>query len=369
MPPEYNILPPNIDIKPPSDNRFKILISVCILVLIISFINTIRIKEQTAATTKTAAITASNNSTGIDSSFFNFNQPQTPATLAAHQSSVPIPQSASSPHAQTPAPVNIITADSYLVGNLATGKIYFEKDPTTVRPIASISKLFTAIVAEKRLDPNAIVTVASSSITGFDATSSPSTIIPGESFTVHDILYDMLLVSSNDAATTIADNYASVAGDMNPNSRADFVSLMNASSASIGMAQTSFKDPSGLSSGNVSSSLDLFKLARYLYDNQPGILAIEKTPEYDVPTTTPPDAAHNAHAFVNIDPFVYDPHYLGGKTGRTDAAGETMLSLFNLPIKGVDTPIAIIVLHSDQDARQIDSSILVGKVLGLISGQ
>ena len=128
MPPEYNILPPNIDIKPPSDNRFKILISVCILVLIISFINTIRIKEQTAATTKTAAITASNNSTGIDSSFFNFNQPQTPATLAAHQSSVPIPQSASSPHAQTSAPVNIITADSYLVGNLATGKIYFEKD-------------------------------------------------------------------------------------------------------------------------------------------------------------------------------------------------------------------------------------------------
>ena len=72
---------------------------------------------------------------------------------------------------------------------------------------------------------------------------------------------------------------------------------------------------------------------------------------------------------MNIDPFVYDPHYLGGKTGRTDAAGETMLSLFNLPIKGVDTPIAIIVLHSDQDARQIDSSILVGKVLGLISGQ
>ena len=365
MPPEYNILPPNIDIKPPSDNRFKILISVCILVLIISFINTIRIKEQTAATTKTAAITASNNSTGIDSSFFNFNQPQTPATLAVHQSP------ASSPRTQAPtsAPVNIITADSYLVGNLTTGKIYFEKDGAAVRPIASISKLFTAIVAEKRLDPNAIVTVASSSITGFDATSSPSTIIPGESFTVHDILYDMLLVSSNDAATTIADNYASVAGDMNPNSRADFVSLMNASSASIGMAQTSFKDPSGLSSGNVSSSLDLFKLARYLYDNQPGILAIEKTPEYDVPTTTPPDPAHNAHAFVNIDPFVYDPHYLGGKTGRTDAAGETMLSLFNL-VQGVTSyPIAIIVLHSNQDARQIDSSVLLGRVIGVISSQ
>jgi D-alanyl-D-alanine carboxypeptidase len=352
MVPNSQITPPNIQIIPPRDNRFKILISVCILILIIGLINTARMKEQTAAATKTTAIAALNNLPDIDSSFFNFNTPSAP-----------------SPRTQTPAPVNIITADSYLVGNLTTGKIYFEKDPTAVRPIASISKLFAAIVAEKHLDPNAIVTVASSSITGFDATSSPSTIIPGESFTVHDILYDVLLVSSNDAATTLADNYASVTGDANPNSRADFVSLMNASAASFGMTQTSFKDPSGLSSGNVSSALDLFKLARYLYINQPDMLAIEKTTEYDVPTTTPPNPAHNAHAFVNIDPFVYDPHYLGGKTGRTDAAGETMLSLFSLPVKGVNTPIAIIVLHSDQDSRQTDSSILVGRVLGLISGQ
>jgi D-alanyl-D-alanine endopeptidase (penicillin-binding protein 7) len=363
MIPDGQIPSPNSQILPPRDNRFKILISVCILIIIIGLVNTARMKEQKATATKTVTMNASNNSPDIDSSFFNYNSQPAAVPSVAHQQSVP------SPRAQTPTPVNIITADSYLVGNLTTGKIYFEKDPTVVRPIASISKLFTAIVAEKRLDPNAIVTVASSSITGFDSTSSPSTIIPGESFTVHDILYDMLLVSSNDAATTIADNYANVAGDANPNSRADFVSLMNASAASLGMTETSFKDPSGLSSSNISSADDLFKLARYLYDKEPGILAIEKTPEYDVPTTTAPNPVHNAHTFVNIDPFVYDPHYIGGKTGRTDAAGETMLSLFNLSINGVDNPIAIIVLHSDQDSRQIDSSILVGKVLGLISGE
>ena len=58
---------------------------------------------------------------------------------------------------------------------------------------------------------------------------------------------------------------------------------------------------------------------------------------------------HDGHDFVNIDPFAYDPHYIGGKTGRSDQAGETMLSLFNLPsASGATVPVAIIVLHSNQ---------------------
>lgn len=355
--------------------NLKLIASVALLVLIIGIMS----RAQTAARSlgskdwsMTATAPASNIHHGIDSSFFDFGQPSGAPVKKLQtliQQSVPAPSYQFNPffaqnvNTQAQAPEDVITADSYLVGNLVTGKIYFEKDPTTVRPIASISKLFAALVAKKRMNLNAIVTVASSSITGYDATNSPSTIIPGESFGVGDILEGMLLVSSNDAATTLADNYANVTGDPNPDSRANFVSLMNATAAFIGMTNTSFKDPSGLSSGNVSSAEDLFKFARYLYSNGQDILALTKTPKYDIATTTD----HRAHTFVNIDPFVYDTHYLGGKTGRTDAAGETMMSLFNIPVGGISYPIAIIVLHSSQDTRQIDSSILVGRVISALS--
>jgi D-alanyl-D-alanine carboxypeptidase len=372
----------------PGDNRLKIIQVVCILVLVIGLISTIRDELTSLPAGSPGAISAQENQSvfehAIDSAFFNFNQSSPTASPAVPKSVSKPTQSVLSQLAPQTLPTvslavtikpasslsSLITADSYLVGNLATGEIYLEKDPTVVRPIASISKLFAALVATRHLDPAATVTVLPQSITGFDATNSPSTIHPGESFSIHDILYDMLLVSSNDAATTIADNYARITGTLPADaSRADFVSLMNAAVASLGLSSTSFKDPSGLSAGNVSSADDLFYLAQYLYKNQPGILAITKTPEYDVATTTSPDAVHDAHQFVNIDPFVYDPHYFGGKTGRTDAAGETMLSLFNLPT-GVSTdPIAIIVLHSNQDTRQIDSAILVSKAMALISTQ
>ena len=347
-----------------NDAPLKAIASAAILVLVIGFVSKIvTIKQPLLTNNVTSPIESVQSSPrNIDPSFFNYNEPQAPISTIASQSSASSP-SAFSPRAKAIIPTDIITADSYLVGNLATGEIYLEKDPSAIRPIASISKLFSAAIAVKNMNEDAMVVVASSSITGYDATNSPSTIAPGESFSMHDILYDMILVSSNDAATTIADNYASATGGASQNSRADFVALMNNEVASLGMISTSFKDPSGLSPGNDSSANDLFKFAQYLYKDRPDILAITKTPEYDVATTT----EHNAHKFINIDPFVYDTHYLGGKTGRTDAAGETMLSMFNI-VQGVNSyPIAIIVLHSSQDARQIDSSVLLGRVIRVIS--
>src|ERR1035437_2470891 len=334
-----------------NDTLLKTIASMVILVLIISLINTARIKEQSVGTNGTTAVPVSNNPLGIDSSFFNFN---TPPASSPHTNSVSSqnPTSASSTRIKTPTPTNIITADSYLVGNLVTGKIYFEKDPTAVRSIASISKLVTAMVIEKNMDPNGQVAIASSSITEYEQTSD---IYPGETFSVSDLFTGMLIISSNDAALAFANNYGYTA----------FMSLMKAAVQSLGMTHTSFEDPSGLSSKNVSSANDLFKLAKYLYADEPGILAITKTPEFDLATTTD----HDGHNFMNFNPFVYDPHYLGGKTGRTDAAGETMLSMFSLPIKGVNNSIAIIVLHSNQASRQTDSDLLVEKVLGIISNQ
>lgn len=347
----------------PNNAPLKAIASAAILVLVIGLIS--RAETQGRSSGSSQSVTApSADSRGIDSSFFNFNQPSSRAK-APSPTTAPVATTSTvvEPSAPT-APPDIITADSYLVGNLATGEVYFEKDPAAVRPIASISKLFTALIVTRHISDGAPILIASSSVTDSE---QPVDVRAGEVYSAHDLLTAMLLVSSNDAATAFADNYASTTGAQPADaSRADFVSLMNAAAYSLGLSSTRFQDPSGLSSGNISSADDLFTLARYLYKNQPGILTITKTPEFDIATTTD----HGAHDFVNIDPFVYDPHYFGGKTGNTSAAGETMLSLFNLPAQnGTTVPIAIIVLHSNPDERQIDSSILVSRALGVIGGQ
>jgi D-alanyl-D-alanine carboxypeptidase len=71
---------------------------------------------------------------------------------------------------------------------------------------------------------------------------------------------------------------------------------------------------------------------------------------------------HDAHDFINIHPFVGDPRFIGGKTGRTPEAGETMLTILDMGGK----PVAFIVLGSDFGAREGDTRALVGAVEKLL---
>jgi len=332
--------------------NLKIIVSVSILVLIIGLIDTAKVKHETALADDITAEILNDHPRVIDSSFFQSDTQAPSAPVKVSLAPIASPKAILIPSVQPQAPADVITADSYLVANLATGKVYFSKNADAVWPIASISKLVTAIVVEKNFDPNENIAISSSSVTGYEQTGD---VHPNETFSAKDLLTGMLLISSNDAALAFANEHNYPA----------FISLMNQTVRSLGMSKTAFEDPSGLSPYNVSSANDLFRLAQHLYADEEPVLAITKMPSFDLATTT----EHGGHDFINIDPFPYDPHYIGGKTGRSGPAGETMLSLFNLPINGIDNPIAIIVLHSDQDSRQTDSSILVGKVLNMISSQ
>src|SRR6185369_12611206 len=99
-----------------------------------------------------------------------------------------------------------------------------------------------------------------------------------------------------------------------------FINEMNGFAQEIGMKNTSFQDSSGLSPQNVSNATDLFTLARYLYKSEKDILDISHTPVYDLEE----NGDHVAHHFVNINPFSSNPNFIGGKTGRTDEAKESM---------------------------------------------
>lgn len=234
-----------------------------------------------------------------------------------------------------------ISAEAYIAANVISGKIYFSKDDKQPLPVASMSKLITAFAATDIFTSTTTIT-----ITEDEATAPPdaSGIRAGEKYTLGEILYPMLLDSSNIAAEAIASS----------TDREKFLGLMSSYAWEVGMPTAYFADPSGVNPHNVASAQDLFALAKYLYKYRPDILAITRTASTSIATTTD----HGSHDFVSIHPFVNTPGFIGGKTGRTPEAGDTMMTIMNIG----GQPIAFIVLGSRYDGRADDTQMLIDMV-------
>lgn len=231
-----------------------------------------------------------------------------------------------------------VSAKAFLVGDVNTGKIYFERDSKKRMPVASISKLITAVVATDTMFPETVV-----EITPKEAEVPPdeSDIKAGERFTLHELLHPLLLDSSNIAAEAIASS----------SDRGKFLESMLSYAWEVGMSQAYFEDPSGISPYNTASAVDIFALAKYLVKFRPDILTLTATVRSQLATTSD----HGSHDFKNIHPFVADLRFVGGKTGRTPEAGETMLTILTINGK----PTAFIVMGSSFGSRENDTRILL----------
>lgn len=252
-----------------------------------------------------------------------------------------------------PAPVKVkrdlnkITSEAYLVGNLENGEVYIGNNSNKIFPIASLSKLFTAIVSIHHLNKDNKITITESML---DSYGDAGHLVKDEKFTVDELLYPLLLESSNDAADALAESFG----------YEEFVSIMNGFAKENGLNNTNFRDASGLSSSNTSTANDLFLLARYIYQNESDLLAKTRLPEMTLATSSD----HGYHHFISINPFTpYEP-FIGGKTGRTSEAKESMVSLFNYQTKNSTTtiPIAVIILRSEFGEREMDTERILEKL-------
>lgn len=238
-----------------------------------------------------------------------------------------------------------ISAESYLVGNLRTGEIYKSLNSDKVFPIASVSKLYTSLIAKHVLGLQKIININQSSL---DTYGDAGHLVLDEKWTTEDLLYPLLMESSNDAAKALAESYG----------EESFISQMNDFALEIGMKNTKFKDSSGLSPKNVSTASDLFILSQYLYNNERDLLKISNTKEISFATTSD----HGMHHFKNINPYAYYYGSIGGKTGRTTEARESMISLFKEIPEINNEPMSVIVLRSSFGEREKDTE----KILGLM---
>jgi len=229
-----------------------------------------------------------------------------------------------------------ITAIGYVLKNLTVGgSVVTELKSDVSMPIASLSKLITAAVARKLIDPNTKITLTKES-TGTYGNTAQFRI--GESYRASDLYYPLLMVSSNDAAEAFAQSYG----------RKAFIQAMNDFVQSIGAYRTYFADPSGLSPDNVSTANDLTIILNWIRNNDPDILAITELQTITVKT----------HTWVNPTHFLNWSNYIGGKNGYIPEAGLTGAALFTVgPRKNV---YAVVVLGSK--ARDADVVKLLAKV-------
>ncbi|HUO56063.1 MAG TPA: L,D-transpeptidase family protein [Candidatus Paceibacterota bacterium] len=236
--------------------------------------------------------------------------------------------------AATSAPPLIVTtsplpvsADAYLVADLDTGDVYAEHNAEEQLPIASVTKLMTALVANEVIMFDRSVTVPRGELHDIDVATDTTP----ETFKVGDLLYPLLMESNNSIADTLAAYWGKGA----------FVSWMNSQAKALDMASTTFVDPSGVSAQNVSTPDDLYRLAVYLANKKSFVWKITSTPEKAI---TADDGS--SYTFNNFNEFSASSTFIGGKVGHTDAANDTMVSVFSVPIDGEVRRIAVIVLNS-----------------------
>jgi D-alanyl-D-alanine carboxypeptidase (penicillin-binding protein 5/6) len=151
-----------------------------------------------------------------------------------------------------PAPPTL-AAGSYVLADLDTGAVLVAKAPHATHLPASTLKVLTALTVMPRLDPAAVVTAEPDDVVG----GSLVGMVPGLTYTVHQLLQGMMLSSGNDAATALA----RVAGG--PEGVAGTVAAMQRTAHDLGARDTVVRDPSGLdAAGQVTSAYDLALIAR-----------------------------------------------------------------------------------------------------------
>jgi serine-type D-Ala-D-Ala carboxypeptidase (penicillin-binding protein 5/6) len=211
-----------------------------------------------------------------------------------------------------------VTAGAAAVANAVNGTVLWSRDLNTERPMASITKVMTALLVLRAGGLNDRLTVPSAVIGYIDKyDASNAGLVPGDQLTVEQLLYALLLPSGADAAYTLAEAYG-------PGLPA-FVTKMNTLARELGMSRTHFSNPDGLpyptGTSDYSTAANLLTLGRdvmrYTVFRQ-----IVRTAKYHLSSGD----GHHAYTWDNLNPLLgHYPGTTGIKTGWTPSAGHCLL--------------------------------------------
>lgn len=265
--------------------------------------------------------------------------PAAPTLALALLAALAICGAGSAPAAATTPPT--VHAPSAILVEPATGDVVYARNARDRRPVASTTKLMTALLTLERAHLGDVLMT-----TPYRAAPAESVLglRAGERMTVADLLRGLLLASANDAAATLA---ARIGG-----SRAAFVRLMNRRARELGLRDTHYANPIGLDqAGNHSTAEDLVKLTLILRRN-PFFRRVT-----DLPRATLKSGAH-PRTIVNRNVLVREVGSVNGvKTGHTQKAGYVLVG--SATRAGV-TVLSAVLGDQSEAARDADSLALLG---------
>lgn len=233
--------------------------------------------------------------------------PPTPVVQPGGQTSPsPFPSTLRTPAPTTQGPE--VGAGSAMLVDLDSGQVLFELDRHERRPIASLTKIMTALLVVERAGLMDVVTVSEGAASGQVSGISGLGLEPGERIRVNELLYALLLQSANDAALALAEH---VSGSVDA-----FVDAMNARAEQLGMTRTMFASPNGLDDTGYSSAGDLVRLTRAALRSR-GFASVVATRFHTVESL---DAEPRIVQNRNVLLWLY-PGAIGVKTGFTSPAG------------------------------------------------
>lgn len=271
----------------------------------------------------------------------------------------------------TPAAVDpfvgiTLEAHAAYVIDLSTKKVLFAKNENEKLPLASVTKLMTALVARDHMRSDNVITLTKDDL----AAEGDSGLRPGERWRMGDLLDVMLLISSNDAAHAVA-GFVGESADSRLGreinsidveiARAKFVSMMNEKARTLGLSTMEFFNESGLDvdkirTGGYGSASDVASLMTTLWRTYPTTLEI--TARKDARVTSQDGIAH---ILPNTDEAAGRYNGLiASKTGYTDLAGGNLAILFDV---GVGHPVVAVVLGSTYKGRFEDMHTLTQAAL------
>ncbi|HEX5441447.1 MAG TPA: D-alanyl-D-alanine carboxypeptidase family protein [Ktedonobacterales bacterium] len=250
--------------------------------------------------------------------------------------------SAFSPYAQlVPADAPKIYASSAYLMDPETGEVFYSNNALNEVPMASTTKIMTAIVAMTFGKPDQKITIGQDAVKEQNGENSVADLTRDDVLTLKDLLYALLLPSGDDAAVAIADG---VAG-----SEASFVRMMNMEAALLGLDHTHYTNVHGLDApGHYTTVGDLARIGRIAMRNFPLFAQIVKTPTYKVSTPL-----HGQYTWHTTNELLTPSHEyegtIGIKTGHTGNAGYCLV--FAATRNGA-TLIGVLLGEQDQSGEQ-----------------
>ncbi|MGE5386057.1 MAG: D-alanyl-D-alanine endopeptidase, partial [Betaproteobacteria bacterium] len=227
-----------------------------------------------------------------------------------------------------PGRLALASSSAYVVDQ-ASGEALVDKSSETVLPIASISKLMTAmVVLDAKLDMQEVISIGEEEVDTLKGTRSRLAV--GTTMSRDTALLLALMSSENRAAHALGRHY--------PGGLSAFVAAMNQKAQALGMTRTRFEEPTGLSSNNVSTARDLAKMvaAAAAY---PEIRAASTTAEAQIGVRGRVQSFRNTNALVKNDNW----EIIVSKTGYISEAGRCLV----MQAKVASKPVVIVLLDSN----------------------